>query len=309
MDNELHPPASLADALEDQLKQVEGIFDELDGVLDQIFQTLGVSDRELEELLAPKERPKVIIDPEEVEKILKGAEITGNQLRLTCGQIAPELYARVDQVLVSLGGNWESGAIAAHVFEKTDPQEVLAQYLADGTTPNLNPLSFYATKPSAAFALVARIRPENAYFCLDADAGRGALARAFKHQYPNATLHLVEIDPERAEACRQLKLGQVFERDFLTFRGYTYPAILINPPFTAEGSPHLYAEHIEHAFSLLRIGGQLIGIAPPGYTFNKDKKSSQFKAFVERWGSYEMLSPESCVGTQIKATVCILEKK
>jgi hypothetical protein len=241
------------------------------------------------------------------EEVLRTARFEGNKLFIASGKLARSTYEQVDRVLRCCGGRWVGGKTQAHLFE-TNAEPLIAKFLETGELPELNPLAFFASKPIVAQKIADWIRPENSRLILDADAGEGALAAAVRQRFPDSTLHLVEIDPDRASTLRKKNLGEVFEEDFLQFSGSGYGAIVINPPFSLEEDRKAYITHIFKAWELLPGGAQLGAIAPLGFTFSKDKRSQQLYDLVGQYGSYEELPPKSFDGTNIVAALLFLTK-
>lgn len=300
------PKEGLFEGLESDLKIMHSKLLELDDVFDQIFDRLGVSCEELGRKPEPKPKKDKEVDWT-LEEVLVKAICDHKHIKLEVPKLTRESWVRADKLLRLLGGKWQGGKTQAHVF-KENPKPLLQRYLEFGELPDLNPLAFFATKPNIAQMLVNWIRPENSGLMLDADAGLGAFAIAFKKKFPESTIHMIECDPGRAEALRQLKLGEVFEENFLAYPTTGYNAILINPPFSVKEDKKAYILHIYKTWECLAKGGQLAAIAPLGFTFSKDRKSSEFLAFVEQHGYYEELPPKSFEGTDVIAAAIYLEK-
>lgn len=90
----------------------------------------------------------------------------------------------------------------------------------------------------------------------------------------------IEIDVvERMANFRELltlKGYNLVGDDFLEYQSAAvYDAIIMNPPFSDEQN------HIKHAYSLLKDGGTLVSICSPHWTFASDKKSIDFRSFVD----------------------------
>jgi hypothetical protein len=277
--------------------------------INSAFAAMGITEEELLEMQQPKPQPQedegISLSPEE---ILATATIDGKMLRLNTGKLNRDSYKVADRLLRCLGGTWKGGKTQAHVF-KEDPTEVLENYLQKGELPDLNPLAFFQTKPPVAKQMASWIRPENADIVLDADAGLGVLGAAVKKRFPHTDLHLVEIDPERANALRDLNIGTVFESDFLDYQpDRLYKAIVMNPPFSIKEKKWVYAIHILAAWELLAPGGQLAAIAPLSFTFCKDSLNQSIKDLAENHGSVEELPPNSFEGTGASAAILYLTK-
>jgi len=73
----------------------------------------------------------------------------------------------------------------------------------------------------------------------------------------------------------------VVAREFMDYRPEEqYDVILMNPPFSLEGSPRAYIDHVMHAWSMLRKGGRFAAIVPGGWKYAQDKRASEFREFV-----------------------------
>lgn len=99
--------------------------------------------------------------------------------------------------------------------------------------------------------------------------------------------------------------------DFLSYNPVSkYQAIIMNPPFAIEGDSLAYITHIEHAWSLLADGGVLISIAPSGFAFREDKRTSAFRSLVEQHGTWRNLESGSFAesGTGVNTVVITIEK-
>lgn len=113
---------------------------------------------------------------------------------------------------------------------------------------------------------------------LEPSAGIGSMAdRIFEKTGIKADT--VELNYTLAKIL-QLKGYPVYNEDFLSFNRKQYDKILMNPPFESGQD----ADHITHAFSLLKPNGILVAVCSEGLFFRSDKKSTLFREFVKQNG-------------------------
>jgi hypothetical protein len=319
MEYELHNPTEGGFPFGDRFTQGMDELNELGRhsfqKINELSHLLGITDEEgnikpEHQVTKQKYKPKIEDDGADLpyQEVLYNALCDGKQLSLRSGKLKRESYEKVRNALYLLGGRWVGGKTQAFVFD-FEVAPVLENFLERGEVPDINPLSFFASKPAVCKKIAKWISPANAHLVLDADAGMGAIALAVKERHPEAEFHLVELDPRRAAILRDKNLGVVFEEDFLEFdSGSDYGAITINPPFSMEGDSLAYITHINKAWELLPGGGQLAAIAPLGFTFREDSRCKSFLEFVEGYGSYEVLPPGSFEGTGVAAALILIEK-
>lgn len=226
--------------------------------------------------------------------VLRAVTCAGHEAKLPDFTLERELYEEIAEVLSRLGGKWKRRGKAkdgvpqgVHVFPY-DPSPLLAAVIETGEEPPKNPTAFFPT-PAAVVAQMVKwceLPTFDSELCriLEPSAGTGAIADAIREHAPAAKLDLIEVLPINAAMLRR-KGYEVHEGDFLQWKpGYQYDAVLMNPPFSLEGDPVAYLTHIEHAWSLLRDGGQLVAITPTGWTYRADRRSRDFIALVGEHG-------------------------
>lgn len=136
-------------------------------------------------------------------------------------------------------------------------------------------LDFFPTPKSVVEKMVdlAHIQPNQRV--LEPSAGWGHIADILKEQGIN--VDTVELSPSRRELL-ELKGHNIVGEDFLAFNpDEKYDRIIMNPPF----SDRRDAEHIYHAFNLLKDDGVLVAIAGEGLFFGSDKKAKAFREWIE----------------------------
>ena len=107
-------------------------------------------------------------------------------------------------------------------------------------------------------AALARISPRTRV--LDLGTGSGAVALAVAASCPTANVHGVDRDPDCVALARhnaeRLGLGTVFfESDWFFAVHGTYDVILANPPYVAEGDPHLRRADLRFEPHRALVGG------------------------------------------------------
>lgn len=90
-----------------------------------------------------------------------------------------------------------------------------------------------------------------------------------------------------------------------------YDRILMNPPFSNRRD----AEHVRHAYSLLKPGGRIVAIMGEGVFFGQDKKAQDFRAWLEEVGGTSekleegtFLDPSLPVNTATNARMVVIDK-
>ena len=143
---------------------------------------------------------------------------------------------------------------------------------------------------------------------LEPSAGWGHIAEQIRGQ--GVEPDVVEISGDRRELL-ELKGFELAGYDFLEYDKGDYDRILMNPPF----SDRRDAQHIQHAYDLLKDGGRLVAIAGEGVFFGKDKKAGEFNEWLESVGGYSEKLPEGSfndpslpVNTGVNARMIIIDK-
>lgn len=90
-----------------------------------------------------------------------------------------------------------------------------------------------------------------------------------------------------------------------------YDRIIMNPPF----SDRRDAEHVRHAFDLLKPGGRIVAIMGEGVFFGQDKKAESFREWLDSVGGSSeklpdgtFLDPSLPVNTGVNARMVVIDK-
>lgn len=248
----------------------------------------------------------------EAISVLKAAQIEGNYVRLT-GQIDRKLYVEVNEVFTRLGGSWKSGKIKAHVFpEDKDPAILLDSVVSGEMMPEKNSLAFFPTSAEVAQMMVEKACLTSHVRVLEPSAGEGAIAELIQATGLDVTLDLIEKDADRCKTLSSKGFSPV-QKDFLDLDPFhwdiAYDCILMNPPFSVKEDSKAYITHALHAWKFVKDGGCLIAIAPIGFTFAKDRKSKDFREFVEQYGDCAALPDDAFKPyTGVKTVLIKLQK-
>lgn len=214
--------------------------------------------------------------PTDVLVVLEGAEIEGNILRIT-EKLERNLYQDVNKVLECLGGKWDR-KVKGHVFS-SDPTALIDDAMITGeVTDEKKEFQFFRTPPEIASRLVemAEITPVSCV--LEPSAGDGAIVKEIiKLGYHPP--HCVELNPKNEKTLLELGAASAHIMDFLDFPAGSqeYDRIVANPPFTRQQD----VDHVLHMYRLLRKGGILVSVMSPSWTFRDNKKSVEFRKFIE----------------------------
>lgn len=248
------------------------------------------------------------LSPEVIE-VLDDAKCDGNLLYLAGSpshkpetpRLNPKLYQAVNKALILLGGKWKSGKVQAHVFDGP-PQDAISDAIAAGSIEDRNKtLQFFETPKSVAQRLVAMADIRNNQMILEPSAGNGAI---LKWLPCTTSVFYCEIDLSRHTSIRSLypplnPLGT----DFLAVhpdRGFH--RIVMNPPFSKQQD----IAHVLHAHKFLKSSGILVSVMASGVTYRNDRRSSEFREFVDsHGGSIEMLPEGSFKESGTLVSTCV----
>lgn len=255
-------------------------------------------------------RPKKLSN--EAIEVLASMAFEGNQARITTGDLDRKLYTEVNEVLAALGGKWNRKA-KAHVFEN-DPQAAIEQVTIDGTfTDEKREFEFFATPLEVAAKLIESLDIQPNDKVLEPSCGEGALIRAVLGKQSKA--EITAIDIRQSSIDKLIDHVQTYSLnvtlivgDFLKQKpGHNllrrqFDFIVMNPPFSKQQD----IDHILHAHKFLKAGGNLVSIAGAGLQFRSNRKTVEFREFVQKHGgTIEPLPPSSfkSSGTNVNTVI------
>lgn len=134
---------------------------------------------------------------------------------------------------------------------------------------------------------------------LEPSAGKGSLADASLQYLDGNKANITTIEPVSAlQNILKVKGYNVSEdRDFMEHKG-EYDRIIMNPPFENLQD----VDHVKHAYSLLAKGGKLVAITSESPFFRGDKKSTEFRDWLDTVGGSSEKLPEGSFKTSDRST-------
>ena len=131
---------------------------------------------------------------------------------------------------------------------------------------------------------------------LEPSAGKGNIADAIRENYPNNALDVVEWNASLNELLSE-KGHNVVGNDFLK-TSEKYDKIVMNPPFE-KGQD---IDHVMHAYNLLNGGGRVVAIMSEGPFYRSDKKSENFRKWLDEVGGISEKLPDGSFKTAERST-------
>lgn len=241
----------------------------------------------------------------EVVEILSKSTIEGTKLFLPDIQLDRKTYTKVNDVLLNLGGKWNSKQ-KAHLFD-SDPSEVIQKAIKTGSFTNAKKdFELFETPEDFARELVESIVIWHGDRCLEPSAGNGRIARAMKEA--GGDVRCIEIQQELAEKLKAdgfpTQCCDFLEVELTEPR---YDVIVMNPPFS-KGQD---IAHVMHAWDFLKPGGNLVAVMSAGVEFKTDKKTTAFRKFVDANEGYFQKNSEGqfkASGTMVNTVTLWLTK-
>ena len=243
----------------------------------------------------------------EVADILSRTTVSGTLLCLPDEKLDRGLYEKVNKVLVSLGGKWNTKK-KGHVFD-SDPTERLAQGLGKGSvTSRTQTLQFFETPEALEDRLVARLGVTPDDSCLEPSAGRGRIVAALARA--GATdISAIEIDADNMAAIKKQGIAtRLLDGDFLAIVDPArYDVVAMNPPF--KGNQDI--RHVRQAWSLLAVGGRLGAIVSDHGFIGREKEAAEWRDWLDNLGAHVEVLPGGTFregGTMVQTRMIVLRK-
>lgn len=160
-------------------------------------------------------------------------------------------------------------------------------------------LDYYPTPNNIAEIAVELANIEDGMSILEPSAGKGNIADILKTNYPESEIDVCEYS-EHNRRILQLKGYNIVGTDFLQYgvvgRGKNnlpiydeniqYDRIVMNPPYQ-QGIDWV---HVEHAYNLLKTGGELVAIVPANSYIGIGKEAIERQAIIsEREGKIDVI--------------------
>lgn len=168
-------------------------------------------------------------------------------------------------------------------------------------------LDFFPTPANIADEMVAAADIQEGMSVLEPSAGMGHIAERIREA--GVDPDVVELSGTRRELL-EAKGFNLVGNDFMETEG-SYDRIIMNPPFGDRRD----AEHVRHAYDLLKPGGRLVAIVGEGVFFGSDKKAQEFRDWLEQVGASDekldegtFLDPSLPVTTGVNARLVVIDR-
>lgn len=232
---------------------------------------------------------------------LKKCSVNGSIVALPKTPLAN--YPAVKKALHNAGGTYKK-----NTFVFTSNAQPFMDKLIGGDSVNIKKeyQSFFTPKELAQ-EVVSYINFFRGMKILEPSAGQGGLVDLIKDHLFKPEIDCIELMPENADILFE-KGYNVQCDDFLNCKKTNYYDVVVaNPPFTKNQD----IDHIMKMYDVCKEGGQIISLSSLHWTFANDKKSKEFRAFIEEQGAlwYEIKEgsfKES--GTMVKSVLIVLDK-
>lgn len=242
----------------------------------------------------------------EVISVLDASTCSERSLALPPIQLDRKLYIEVNKALEALGGKW-SKKERVHLFDE-NPADAIADVITTGSVEDRRKaLQFFETPESLADELVFMADIKRTHYVLEPSAGRGSIVRAIKKNQPEAAVFAIEIDPKHTASLGGTTAG-FWAADFLKeVPNSIYDRIVANPPFAKQQD----IAHVTHMYRFLKPGGFLLSVMSDSVRWRMDRKSVDFRAFVEANGGKLVKLPEGSFkasGTMVSTCYVAINK-
>lgn len=217
-------------------------------------------------------------------------------------QLDRKTYVKVNEILEIIGGKWNR-KFKCHIFE-TSPEETIDDLILTGSIEKPKTYDYFPTPKELAEKIVALANVTDEDVVLEPSAGQGHLIESVTNK---DRIHCVEFLESHVVILRQKGYSNVTWGDFLWVTPKPiYDKIIMNPPFGKQAD----IDHVKHAWDFLNDGGRLVSIMSNSFTFRTNKKSEDFKLFVQENG-YVINNPAGSFkesGTMVNTVTVVLEK-
>ncbi len=196
-------------------------------------------------------------------------------------------------------------ALREYIPLKSKPKPETAVQKAERALIGRKIPGYFATPDPLVHQMVDRADIQPGHSVLEPSAGKGSILDAIKSRHPDASAEGIEPNSE-LRTILEHKGHKLVGTDFLQHQGQ-HDRILMNPPF--ENGQDI--DHVRHAFDRLKPGGKLVSIMSEGPFFRSDKKSAEFREWLDaNGGDHEKLPPGSfgSSGTGVNTRMVTLGK-
>lgn len=202
-----------------------------------------------------------------------------------------------DSDMHSYHPHWDKQDDDGHLFD-SDPTDSFENMLLTGETTDLKKeFQFFETPPELARKMIEMAELKDTDRVLEPSAGKGAIAKEIKTGY----LCCNELNTKMAAVLME-ELSCTVSCAYFHALGTKYDKIIMNPPFTKQQD----VDHILHAYSLLKSGGILVSVVSESPFFRENKKSVEFRGFLDNVNAEIITNPEGTFkssGTMVRTRI------
>ena len=166
--------------------------------------------------------------------------------------------------------------------KQADPTKQLERDLIGVKIPG-----YFPTPDDLADRLVEQADIKPGMKVLEPSAGKGSLIDAVRRKYSKDDVEVTPIELDsRLNGILKAKGYNPLQEDFMSLKEKDkYDRVVMNPPF--ENGQDM--DHVRHAYDMLKPGGKIVAIMGEGGFFRSDKKSQDFRNWLDDKGYSEQL--------------------
>lgn len=210
-------------------------------------------------------------------------------------------YAVTSPVARELQGMIDGNSAQRVERDRLHVIETLKAEIALSTIPG-----YFPTQAPVVAHMLKRARIAPGMTFLEPQAGSGHIADAIRAEIPAAKIDTCEVNPKLRQLLTLKGYAPVAD-DFIEWStANLYDRIIMNPPFEKQAD----IEHVRKAYGLLSDYGVLVSVMAPGFEFRQDRKSAEFRQWLEDVNAAVEDLPDGSFkasGTAIRAKLVIIE--
>ena len=278
--------------------------------LRKMTAAMGMSDDDYKDKPKTKRQGQPKATLKDIDSVWKKCTVNDNVLHLS-EQLDRKIYDEVKKQLEAVGGMWKSGKIQGFVFsDTTDANDVLRQLLSGKDyLQEKKDFQFFATPKAVADEVAQHLgRIKDNAKILEPSAGQGALIKAVQRINDNVKFDVYEAMQENKKVLQTMQHVNIVGDDFLqSDLSVKYDYIIANPPF----SKNQDITHVLRMYEHLSDGGRLVAIMSPHWQHAQDKKSKQFRDFLQSVSGQTFEIAEGAFkqsGTNIRTYYVVIDK-
>lgn len=168
---------------------------------------------------------------------------------------------------------------------------------------------FFPTPDNVIDLMIEHAKLDNGLTILEPSAGIGSICDKVVNAGYRCEIVAIEINPTLCEVLR-IKGYTTYNDDILTMLDTMYDRVIMNPPFEKKQD----IIHVMHCYNtFLKCGGILVSVMSAGIMNNTDKKSEDFREFVDANGYFIKLGQQfnnanAFKNTGVSTVLCVISK-